>query len=176
MRDGEKRQDSLIPMLLAVMAVAGALVIGGIYIFARYISEKVNMDVRPLRGGGKSVRVETPGGNLKVRGEATEDDLRLPFYPGGKRRQEAGATFSLELPATGDFQVSAAAFETPDPPDKVAAWYRQRLGSEAREERAGGEVRFLLGSNSGDHRIVILKRTPEGTRISLANITEAGTN
>jgi hypothetical protein len=174
--NGEKREASLIPMLLAVMAVAGVLVTGGIYIFARYISEKVNMDVRPLRDGGKSIRVDTPAGRLKLRGEASEADLRLPFYPGGKRRQDVGATFSLEMPATGAFEVAAAEFETADPPDKVAAWYRQRLGADAKEKKVGDELRFLLGSDAGNRRIVVLKRIPEGTRISMANIIEAGTN
>lgn len=176
MPDGEKREASLIPMLLAVMAVAALLVAGGIYVFARYISEKVNMDIRPLREGGKSIRVQTPGGSLKVRGEASEADLRLPFYPGGKRRQDLGATLSLELPATGAFQVSAAEFETADSMEKVAAWYREHLGADAQEKKAGSELRFLLGSDSGNRRIVVLKKIAAGTSISLANITEAETN
>jgi hypothetical protein len=174
--EGEKREASLIPMLLGVMAVAGVLVFSGIYIFARYLSENISFDVHDVRSGGKSVSVETPGGTLKVQGEATEADLRLPFYPGGRRRHDLGATLSLELPATGAFRVAAAEFETGDSWDKVADWYRQRLGDEAREKRAGGEWRFLLQAEPARRRVVVLKKLPQGTRISLAHITEAETN
>ncbi len=176
MPEGEKREASLIPMLLAVMAVAGVLVFSGIYIFARYLSETVNVDIRDGRGGGKDVQVETPGGRLKVQGEASEAELRLPFYPGSRRHQDLAATLSLELPATGAFQVAAAEFETDDPWDKVAAWYRQRLGAEAQEKKVGGELRFLLQSGSGRRRVVVLKKISSGTRISMAHIMEAETN
>ena len=174
--EGEKREASLIPMLLGVMAIAGVLVFSGIYIFARYLSEKVTLDIRDVRGGGKSVQVETPGGSLKVQGEASEAELRLPFYPGSRRRQDLAATLSLELPATGSFQVAAAEFETDDPWDKVAAWYRLRLGTEAQEKKVGVELRFLLHSDSGRRRVVVLKKLPNGTRISMAHIMEAETN
>ena len=174
--EGQKREASLIPMLLAVMAVAGVLVFSGIYIFARYLSEKVNVDIRDGRGGGKSVRVETPGGSLKVQGEASEAELHLPFYPGSRRHQDLAATLLLELPATGAFQVAAAEFDTDDSWEKVAAWYRQRLGAEAQEKKMGGELRFLLQSDSGRRRVVVLKKLPNGTRIGMAHITEAETN
>lgn len=173
--EGQKRESSLIPMLLAVMAIAGVLVFSGIYIFAKYLSEKVTVDIRGS-GGGKSVSVDTPVGSLKVQGEASEAELGLPFYPGSRRRKDLAATMSLDLPATGAFQVAAAEFETDDPWDKVAAWYRERLGAEAREKKIADELRFLMQSESGRRRVVILKKLPNGTRISMAHITEAETN
>jgi hypothetical protein len=176
MADAEKRERSLIPVLLVVMAVAGVLVFAGVYIFARYISEKVTMDVRDLRSGGKSVRIETPKGALSVGGEVTEAELGMPIYPGAERRHDMGASLSLEIPASGAFQVAAGEFETGDPLDQVARFYRERLGEGVEEKRLGGKMQFVGKTKDGGRKMVILRAAGRGARISMAHLFAADTN
>jgi hypothetical protein len=160
-------------ILLGVLVVAAVMVFAGVYIFSRYLASQITMDVRHL---GRGVEIETPAGSLKVqKSEVSEADLALPVYPGCQRIKGEGATVSIEVPSEKSLQVVAAEFETGDALERVAAFYRKRLGKAFQERRGRQRAEFVM-HDAGRQKRVILWRRGEKTRIALANITEAGTN
>ena len=171
-----KRDLSLIWLLLGVVLLGGALVFSGVYIFARYMAGQVSMDIRDLRNGGKSVAIESPQGSLRVKGEVSEGQLGMPIYPGSRRRKNIGASLAVEVPSIGNFQVAAAEFESDDPLDKVAAFYRKDLGPGAQERKVHDKIEFLLQSAGGRRKMIALRPAGRGTQISMAQVSEAGTN
>ncbi len=169
--------SNLLWVLLGVVLFGGVLAFTGIYIFARYLAREVIVDVRNLPRGGKSISVETPKGSFRLdAGEVSEAQLGMPIYPGARRRKEHGATISIEVPSEKSVLVAAAEFETDDPLDKVAAFYRERLGDSASEHRRDGGVEFKIKGEEGRVKVVGLRRYGTGTRIGMANVTEAETN
>ena len=166
-----RRDPSVIWILLGVMLLGGVLVFSGVFILARYLTNQVNLTVRDLRDGGKSVKIETPQGSLSVNGEVTAEQLGLPLYPGARRAKPAGASLSIEVPATGAVQIAAAEFETDDAIDKVADFYRRQLGPSAGKSRQSGHLQFLV-KGEGRRKIVALREAGTAVRISLASLLE----
>lgn len=170
-----RRDSSLIWILLGVLLLGGVLVFSGVYILARYLTNQVSLSVRDLRDGGKSVKIETPQGSLSVNGEVTPEQLGLPLYPGARRAKPTGASLSIEVPSTGTVQVAAAEFETGDALEKVAEFYRSKLGSGVGETRQFGRIQFLV-RGEGRRKIVALHAAGKGASISLASVLEAENN
>jgi hypothetical protein len=81
-------------------------------------------------GDGDNVKIETPFGGLQVQTNdaAVLAEIGLPGYPGAqpekkKDKDDGSADVNLNF---GSFHlgVKAASYLTPDPPDKVEAFYR----------------------------------------------------
>ena len=84
-------------------------------------------------GDNKNVRVATPFGGVQVKtnNETNIQGIGLPVYPGAelvrkKDKDNGSADVNLSF---GHFQlrVKAANYQTPDPPEKVSAFYKDAL-------------------------------------------------
>lgn len=176
-----RRNDSLrgvLGILLGVLAVALVLIFAGIYFGGRYLARNVNINVRE-RGEEKSVRIQTPGGEVNIEaGKAVSPaHLGLPLYPGAIRREKQGASLSIEAPGEAGGSVQVQAYETPDPLDRVAEWYRKELGSDfiiehERKRGMGGEAVVFESKSKDEHRLVALKREGNVTEIVLTVVKE----
>jgi len=100
-------------------------------------------------GNSEDVKIETPIGGMHVK---TNDavvlaDIGLPTYPGAQPVKEDKDSGSADVNMSfGRFQlrVKAAAFRTEDSPEKVEAFYRDRLKRfgdviECRDDRPVGK-------------------------------------
>jgi hypothetical protein len=74
------------------------------------------MKVATTDASGKSTQMELGGAKI------TEADLGVPFYPGAKANDSAAMRV-----ATGDGVTLQMALQSDDTPDKVAAFYRDKL-------------------------------------------------
>lgn len=81
----------------------------------------------------KKVEIKTPFGELKVNNQVDVKDTGLPVYPGarqvpGDEHDSKSANVNI---AIGDFalKVVAVKFESDDAPDKVLAFYRDKVKS-----------------------------------------------
>lgn len=83
-------------------------------------------------GEDKNVKVDTPFGGLHVRSDQTSAaDLGLPVYPGAQVAPDHEGDKSADVHmGFGQFQlrVKVVTYETPDPQDKVLAFYKQAMG------------------------------------------------
>jgi hypothetical protein len=133
-------------------------------------------------GRGGNVEIHAPGGVTIRAGNAV--DVGVPVYPGASSLGKGG---SVQITTANEDQtgVSGANYTTPDPIEKVDAWYGERLGKDFVREGPGpkqmlvkglsvrvetGEIAYTsdLGPSA---TIVSLKRTlGGGTSISLARM------
>ncbi len=82
----------------------------------------------------EKVDIQTPFANLKVDSSAKAVDNGIPVYPGAKLRpaEKDGDNHSanINLGAFGfGLKVIAAEYDTPDSPDKVKAFYQDKMKS-----------------------------------------------
>ena len=82
-------------------------------------------------GEDKNVKIETPLGGLHVRSDQTAaTDLGLPAYPGSQVAPDRDGDKSADVHlGFGQWQlrVRVVSYQTPDPRDKVLAYYRNAL-------------------------------------------------
>ena len=82
-------------------------------------------------GDKKKVDVSTPFGDVKVRTDAEAKDTGLPVYPGAtlKPKEDKNSNNANVNLSFGDFglKVVALTYESKDAPDKVLAFYRDKM-------------------------------------------------
>ena len=85
-------------------------------------------------GDDKNVRIATPFGGLSVKSDesVTASGMGLDVYPGAtQEKKEKGHDGAADVNLSfGSFHlgVKAVSFTTPDAPDKVLAFYREKMG------------------------------------------------
>lgn len=146
-RRGHNQKGGVLGTVLAIIGglVLVALVATGVALW--FVARHVKVNISD-RAGEKQVNIETPFGGLKVRKtDEVARELRLPVYPGAWA--DEGASVELWGGTKDDqagFDLTIATYRTDDPLEKVAAWYRQQLGPEFRQESG------KLAGTSGDRR------------------------
>jgi len=156
---------------LAVIVVVSALVL---WTGLRFLSHSVQINQRESGAGKKEVSIKTPFGGIEVNKNTSvsESALGLPIYPGAKpvKGEDAdSASVNIGLPGEQSVRVVAGKFETPDPIDKVEAFYHGRLGSEVTKFTAkdsDGKTVFEIKQKDNE-RVVALKSVLGATRIEL---------
>jgi hypothetical protein len=107
--------------------LATAFTIGALLLLVSACSIKVDDKDKEA----KKVDIQTPLANLKVDTSPASTDNGIPVYPGAKPRPaENGDSHRANVNIGGigfGIKVIAAEFVTPDPPDKVKAFYLEKL-------------------------------------------------
>jgi len=103
-------------------------------------------------GKDKKVSIEGPGASLHVDSGAVANDSGIPVYPGAQEKSNTGrdkAHVDLSLPFL-KLNIVKLNFTSEDAPEKVVAFYRNKLGSYgAVLECRGGGQDFEVGSGRG---------------------------
>lgn len=163
--------------ILIALLILGLIVVVGIlaiFIGLRALSHSFSVHERNV-AGNKEVTIQTPAGNIEVHKNAHVDStsLGLPVYPGARQvEDDHSARVSVNLPGQQTFGVVAAKFETADPIEKVRDFYHNQLGSRVTKftvKNSTGEMVFEMKSDDQE-KIVALKNTGSGTRISMVRI------
>lgn len=111
--------------MLAVRTMAAAMVAGTVLVSGCRIDSHKN-------GDNGNVKIATPFGGMQVKTNSdVVEGIGLPVYPGAelvrkKDKDSGSADVNLSF---GRFQlrVKAASYRSTDPPDKLAAFYREAL-------------------------------------------------
>lgn len=84
-------------------------------------------------GEDKNVKIDTPLGGLHVRsGQTSASDLGLPVYPGSQVVPDRDGDKSADVHmGFGQWQlrIKVVTYQTPDPQDKVLAFYKNAMNS-----------------------------------------------
>jgi hypothetical protein len=85
-------------------------------------------------GEDKKVDIETPMGGIHVSKDAKARDTGLPVYPGAREKEKDGSNEEKNANvniSAGRFGLKVVAIEylSDDPPEKVAAYYKDQLKS-----------------------------------------------
>lgn len=178
MQFGSRQKGGVLAGLLIGLLVLIGLFIAGSVILGLFIARNVRVQ-ETSSGEGKTVRIQTPVGSMRVREQSKADprDFGLPVYPGAVAVSAKGKTVNFEV-KLGDnekgFDLVAADYATPDSVDKVAAFYRKELPRWMVSSHEGHvEMRF---SEEGYKRIIAIRNDGGRTRISLVQIGEPPEN
>jgi hypothetical protein len=158
-----------------------------------------SVDVSNTRSG-KDVDVRTPVGTMSVSSQADPRDTGLPVYPGATpvpdRDNHDNGNVDIATSWFG-VRVVAVSFETDDPPERVLAFYRDRMGRtfgrvmECRgdidfkgarsrrqpvcTEHAASAVELLTGTEARQHLVAVKHRpTDSGSAFSLVFLETQG--
>lgn len=129
---------------LARLAVAGMAVLLVLMVAACSVNVKKSKD-----GEERKVDIETPVGAIHVDKDAGARDTGLPSYPGarekekGKNGDDSKANVNISAGFFG-VKVVAVEFLSDDPPEKVAAYYRDQL------KKYGGVLECHTNNPHGD--------------------------
>ncbi len=129
-------------------------------------------------GDNEKVSVEAPGASVKVDTVTTANDSGIPLYPGAQEKQNSGddkgrAHVNVSTPFM-KVNVVALKFTTDDPPEKVLAFYRGKLGSYGNVVECKGKGQDVeIGSGRGlDSPVTCGKVHAHGDEVSLKVGTE----
>jgi hypothetical protein len=115
---------------MAMSLRSAAAMAGGLAVAAGLAGCMVRVD-KDASGKEKKVQVDTLFGGIHVNtNQTTATDLGLPVYPGATMVEDKEHNQSADVHlGFGEFQlrVRAVSYETPDPQDKVIAFYRKGL-------------------------------------------------
>jgi hypothetical protein len=145
-----------------------------------------NVSVKTVSGrDGENVSIQTPAGELNVRAHDREVDpeaLGIPLYPGAHResRGKHGGDAVVEWTSrdgASDKTISVAGtlMVTSDPPDKVLAFYRDRLPDWVVKKDSGRTLRLEM-RESGERRIIAIEKSSDGTHIGIATVGDPPAN
>lgn len=160
---------ALLVLALIVICAAAALIYG-----VRIISRNVSVS----HNGDRQVSIKTPVGNLGISKGVDVDPalIGLPVYPGAQRMHDDSANLQMDFPGGNDHNVAvgvmAAKFQTPDPLDQVASYYRDQLGNvitKTTRENGGEKITFEI-KRPDREKVVSLKTTSSGTEIALVSV------
>jgi hypothetical protein len=115
-------QSNAVKVILIVVAIVVGLFILGIGT-ATFIGWRIARHTRVEQDRGK-VRVETPFGTVESTDDSDEAarNLGIDVYPGARALKGNAANVTM-----GSMHTVAAEFETDDPPERVAEFYKKKL-------------------------------------------------
>jgi hypothetical protein len=159
------QSNSAIKLILIVVAVLVCLGIIGAVTTA-IVGWRVARHTRVAESGGK-VRVETPFGTVESNENSDEviRSLGIDVYPGARALKGNAASVT-----TAGMHTVSAEFETDDPPEKVAEFYKPRLPHA--NISITDEKNYTFVSTENKNFITVNIEPQEGkTLIHIANVT-----
>lgn len=175
------RTGRLVFIVVGVIFGVAALCVGGLLVAGYFFASKVNFTtVHDEQGREQAFKIETPLGRLRVdtRGHVDPHKLGIPLYPGATAAtvDMTAARVDLDLDfADKSLRVMATELETPDPFDKVVAFYHEQAADFTFTQKGSEKAEFIW-RQSGLKKIVGIRERGGKTRISLASIGEPEAN
>jgi len=158
--------SALRPLLIALAAalVLGAAIIAVVIAFGLHVARQTHVH---NRNGG--VRIESPFGTVESTSNPSDiaRQLGIELYPDARLLKGNAANVNV-----AGMHTVAAEFETDDPAEKVADFYKEKLPN-AQYSSAGD--RYSIVSNEKDNLVTIQIEARDGkTAIKVASVTGKG--
>jgi hypothetical protein len=155
-------------VLIAVGAfvLLGLIVAGVIAIGVYKVAKGVHKD------GSGNVSISTPGGTITAGQNANVSaaDLGVDIYPGATTSE---GSMNMKTP---NGSMVTAVYLSPDPAEKIVAFYKEKLGDQASiVQTSNGTV---LSAGEKDRNNVVITITPEGSssKIAIVHVTNTKTD
>jgi hypothetical protein len=163
----------ILTIALLFLALIVVVSLATVWVGLRFLAHGVSVNVQERAAGRKEVSIKTPVGSMEVRQGVDESHLGLPIYPGAQRmKDQDSANLSFSFGGEAGLRLVVAKFETPDPPDKVREFYKQRLGREVTrfvEKDSEGKTVFEI-KRRGQEKVVAIESHGAGTTIALVRV------
>jgi hypothetical protein len=156
-------------VLIVVAIIVGLGIIGTAA--ATFIGLRIARHTRVEQKDGK-VTVHSPFGTVESNTDASEvaKDLGIEMYPNARPLKDGAADVHI-----GNMHNVSAQFETDDPPDKVAEFYRSRIPN-ANVNVSNGDQYTIVSTQKNNIVTVNIEKQDGKTRIHIANVMGKGIN
>lgn len=176
MKRQERQRGGVLSGLLITLLVIVGLVVAGVAIGGWYLARHIRVQ-ETVTARGKTVRVETPFGSLRVQEAGSLDPAKagMPVYPGAQvaERDRKSVDLELDFGSLGkQVTVTVAEYSVADPPERVAEFYRKQLPNWSFSESWHGGFKLEL-SAQGYKRVVAIRERGGHTRITLVQAGES---
>ena len=142
-------------IVLGVLLLLFVLGIAGVVGFGMYIAKQAKVHQNP----DGSAKIETPFGNIEADDPVkSAEKMGIDVYPGAEPVKNAGGSVSF-----GAFSAGSAMFETTDPVDQVAAFYKEQY-PKATHTESNGVHSFSVNSKD---KVVVISLQPQGSKTSI---------
>jgi hypothetical protein len=150
----------VVVVILAIVIGLGVLIAVGALIFGIKVMRATRVEQGP-----EGTRVTTPFGSVVSSDDPVEiaRSLQVEVYPGATPLS-GGAAVNV-----GGFKVVNARFETEDPPEKVAEFYRTHYPRANVSVQERNEHTLVVDTGKGVISVNIQRRG-DGSRIEIANV------
>src|SRR5258708_39928936 len=125
------KERGLLPLLLGVSALGVALVLGGVYIFSRYLVKQTTEASALLRTSPRDL-------------PRSVDRLDpATVYPTCQRVEDSEEKIAVEVPVHGSYQVVSGDYLTDDSLEEVTAYYRHLFKGQVTERLEPGGAHWV---------------------------------
>ena len=171
------RSGSALKIILITLAVLLFLIGGSVIGLTLFLRSKLAniVTVKDGQGGQSEVAINAPGGQIKVTAGSgvTAEQLGVPIYPGAVVGKDGGSVTLSGGGAQGHGWFGASVFRTDDDMDEVVAFYKEKLGNQAKtlDSTADGTrtVVFTLETDKGWRMVTISNEDAKVTKIAIAS-------
>ncbi len=179
MRTYTSERGGALGRVLLGIAIIGVLGLGLLALTGIYIARNVNVETTETSNGA-NIRVQTPAGSINIRARERLDpaSIGVPLYPGADRVRESGKSAEIDLDLGDEHKglsIQAGEFTTPDSPERVAKFYRERLPHWIFNKGPRGKMEMHY-SEHGYKRIIGIREKNGETRISVASVGQGAVN
>jgi hypothetical protein len=160
-----KSAITTILVVVAAMVVLGIIGLAAVAFVGLRIARHSKID-----NDNGNVRIQSPLGNVEstTDPEKVAQNIGVDIYPGAHVLKGNAANF-----AAGGVRTVSAEFETDDPPDKVAAFYKSKFPNPMVSTTSGGNTSIV---STDDRNIVTINIGPQSgkTRIQISSVSGKG--
>jgi hypothetical protein len=155
----------IVLIVVGVFVLLGVIVAGVIGVGVYKVAKSVHKD------SSGSVSISTPGGTITTGQSANVSaaDLGVDLYPGATTGE---GSMNMKTPNSS---MVTAVYLSSDPPDKIVAFYKEKLGDQGSiVQTSNGTV---LSAGDKDRNNVVITITPEGnsSKIAIVHVTNTKT-
>lgn len=140
-----------------------------------------SVNVKDQNGENSKVDIETPVGAIHVNEQADVHDTGLPLYPGARQKSKTdhdskSANVNISTEVFG-VKVVALEYESDDPPDKLIAFYRDKMKKfggviECHTSKHGGNVNTDIHDGHASSKPVSCEGNNQGDVLELKTGTD----
>jgi hypothetical protein len=167
-----KSGSSALKIILIILAVFVGLGIIGASIVAYGVYRVAHSIHKDAEG---NISVTTPKGTITANSsdKFTESDLGIAIYPGATQGKGG-----LRMTIAGKSMVTAN-FLTPDSPDKVIAFYKDKAGPNAQTMTTGAGGMITMQNGASSVTVTVTQSASENngeTQITIVNTSDSSSN
>jgi hypothetical protein len=156
----------IVLIVVGVFVLLGVIIAGVIGIGVYKLTRSAHKD------SSGNVSISTPNGTITTGQSANvaAADLGVDLYPGATTGE---GSMNMKTP---NGSMVTAIYLSPDPPDKIVAFYKEKLGDRASIVQTSNGAVLSAGQKDKDN--VVITITPEGSssKIAIVHVTNTKSN
>jgi hypothetical protein len=151
----------IVLLVIAAMVLVGAIIAGVIGLGVYKIAKGAHKD------SSGNVSISTPGGTITAgqNNSVSAADLGVDLYPAVTAGE---GSMNMKMPNGSMF---SAVYRSSDPPDKIVAFYKERLGDKASVVQTSNGTVLSAGEKDRDNIVVTITPEANSTKIAIVHVT-----